>query len=146
MALPLPILIPQQRPGAKERGFVAAYAPSLEEEAGIDRMTFLHFIDDCNESLQGSKFLTGVEVVAFGVSFTPEAIAMGVATGVQLAVRAGNKANVRRKYVSLHQRDLLPWDWDMSPDTPAKASRPNGSPIPCPAESVLETCRQPSLR
>ena len=39
--LSLPIVIPQQRPGSKDRGFMAAYAPSLEE-SGIGQIGRAH--------------------------------------------------------------------------------------------------------
>ncbi|KNG90957.1 hypothetical protein ANOM_000717 [Aspergillus nomiae NRRL 13137] len=94
--LPLPIVIPQQRPGSRERGFIAAYAPSLEA-CGIDRMTFLKFLDECNTAVQGNKFLAGVQVVSFGVGFTPEMIVMGVATAVQAGAYIANKGHVRHK-------------------------------------------------
>ncbi|KAB8239667.1 uncharacterized protein BDW43DRAFT_305434 [Aspergillus alliaceus] len=94
--LPLPIVIPQQRPGSRERGFIAAYAPSLET-CGIDRMTFLRFLDECNTAVQGNKFLAGVQVVSFGVGFTPEMIVMGVATAVQAGTYIANKGYVRHK-------------------------------------------------
>lgn len=98
--LSLPVVIPQQRPGSQERGFMAAYAPSLEA-AGIDRKTFLHFIDDCNTAFQGNKFLAGVQVVSFGVSFTPEVIVMGVSTAVQLGAHMANKGFVKHKTNSM---------------------------------------------
>lgn len=94
--LPLPIVIPQQRPGSRERGFIAAYAPSLEA-CGIDRMTFLRFLDECNTAVQGNKLLAGVQVVSLGVGFTPEVIVMGVATAVQAGAYVANKGHVRHK-------------------------------------------------
>lgn len=94
--LALPIVIPQQRPGSKDRGFMAAYAPSLEE-SGIDQRTFLKFIDDCNTALQGNKYLAGVQVAAFGAGFAPSIIAMAVTTAVQYGVGMANKAHVRNK-------------------------------------------------
>lgn len=94
--LSVPVVIPQQRPGSQERGFMAAYAPSLEA-AGIDRKTFLHFVDDCNNAFQGNKFLAGVQVVSFGVGFTPEVIVMGVSTAVQLGAHMANKGFVKHK-------------------------------------------------
>ncbi|KAK6813095.1 hypothetical protein P875_00095543 [Aspergillus parasiticus SU-1] len=94
--LPVPIVIPQQRPGSRERGFIAAYAPSLEA-CGIDRITFLRFLDECNTAVQGNKFLAGVQVVSFGVGFTPEMIVMGVATAVQAGAYFANKGHVRHK-------------------------------------------------
>jgi hypothetical protein len=103
--LPLPVVIPQQRMGSKDRGFMAAYAPSLRA-CGIDRMTFLKFIDDVNIGLEGNKYLAGVQVVAFGVGLTPDTIVMGVSTAVQAAAMIANKAAVRNKYVRPCQPSL----------------------------------------
>ncbi len=94
--LPLPIVIPQQRPGSKDRGFMAAYAPSLEE-SGVDQRMFLQFIDDFNTALQGNKYLAGVQVAAFGAGFAPSVIAMAVTTAVQYGAGLANKACVRNK-------------------------------------------------
>lgn len=94
--LPLPIVIPQQRPGSQERGFIAAYAPSLES-CGIDQKSFLRFIDEANTGLEGNKYLAGVQVVSLGVGFTPEVIVMGVAAAVQAGAWAANKGYVRGK-------------------------------------------------
>lgn len=103
--LPLPIVIPQQRMGSKDRGFMAAYASSLAP-CGIDRITFLKFIDDVNTGLQGNKYLAGVQVVAFGVGLTPDIIVMGVSTAVQAGAMIANKAAVRNKYVCPFQPSL----------------------------------------
>ncbi|KAE8356193.1 hypothetical protein BDV28DRAFT_165375 [Aspergillus coremiiformis] len=94
--LSVPVVIPQQRPGSRERGFIAAYAPSLEA-CGIDRTTLLRFLDECNTAMQGNKFLAGVQVVSFGVALTPELIVMGVATAVQAGAHIANKGHVRYK-------------------------------------------------
>lgn len=96
--LPLPVVIPQQRPGSKERGFIAAYAPSLEH-CGIDQSTFLHFVDDCNKALLGNKWLGAVQVVSLGVAFTPELIVMGVATAIQAGATIANRSHVKSKFV-----------------------------------------------
>ncbi|RAH52103.1 hypothetical protein BO85DRAFT_432276 [Aspergillus piperis CBS 112811] len=94
--LPLPVVIPQQRPGSQERGFMAAYAPSLES-CGIDQRSFLRFIDETNTALEGNKYLAGVQVVSLGVGFTPEVIVMGVAAAVQAGAWVANKGYVRGK-------------------------------------------------
>ncbi|KAI3011981.1 hypothetical protein CBS147346_896 [Aspergillus niger] len=94
--LPLPVVIPQQRPGSQERGFMAAYAPALES-CGIDQKTFLRFIDETNTALEGNKYLAGVQVVSLGVGFTPEVIVMGVAAAVQAGAWMANKGYVRGK-------------------------------------------------
>ncbi|KAJ5918222.1 hypothetical protein N7454_010597 [Penicillium verhagenii] len=107
--LPLPIIIPQQRPGSQERGFMAAYAPSLES-CGIDQRSFLRFIDETNTALEGNKYLAGVQVVSLGVGFTPELIVMGVAAAVQAGAWAANKGYVRGKtnnVMDKHNRELF---------------------------------------
>lgn len=43
--LPCPVIIPQRRPRNKDRGFVKAYAPALEE-CGISQNVFLKFLKD----------------------------------------------------------------------------------------------------
>lgn len=94
--LSLAVVIPQQRPGSPERGFMAAYAPMLEA-AGIDQRTFMAFLDEFNTAVQGNKYLAGVQVVSFGVGFTPEVITMCVATAVQLGANVANKGFVKHK-------------------------------------------------
>jgi hypothetical protein len=51
-----PVLIPQRRPTDESRGWVRAYAPSLEG-CGIDQGTFLHFLDEFNEACKASHEL-----------------------------------------------------------------------------------------
>lgn len=41
--LPVPVIIPERRPGSKHRGFVRAYAPVLLD-CGIDQDTFMDFL------------------------------------------------------------------------------------------------------
>lgn len=41
--LPVPVIIPERRPGSKHRGFVRAYAPVLND-CGIDQGTFMDFL------------------------------------------------------------------------------------------------------
>jgi hypothetical protein len=47
--LQCPVILPQKRPQAKDRGFVRAYAPMLAD-CGIDQATFLEFLDDFDRS------------------------------------------------------------------------------------------------
>lgn len=49
--LPMPVIIPQRRPGAKKRGFVRAYAPVLQD-TGISQEVFLRFINDFHKASQ----------------------------------------------------------------------------------------------
>ncbi|KAF5700761.1 hypothetical protein FGLOB1_10553 [Fusarium globosum] len=72
-----PVVIPQRRPGNKERGFVEAYAPDLQA-FGIDQETFIAFIQAINKAVQASKWLHAIQVAAMGTGFIPNHIALGV--------------------------------------------------------------------
>jgi hypothetical protein len=94
--LPYPVVIPQRRPGSKERGFVEAYAPCLAQY-GIDEPTFHEFIKSCNKAVEGVPALAAVQVVSFGVSMAPELIIMGVATAVGVGASMANKQAIKYK-------------------------------------------------
>lgn len=47
--IPCPVIIPQRRPGKRDRGFVRAYAPVLEE-CGVSQDVFLKFIEDFDKA------------------------------------------------------------------------------------------------
>lgn len=49
--LPCPVIIPQQRPRTKARGFVNAYAPVLEN-CGVDQKTFIDFLKTFHKASQ----------------------------------------------------------------------------------------------
>ena len=51
--LPVPVILPQRRPGTKKRGFVRAYAPILDE-CGIDQGMFLDFLGTFDQCAQVS--------------------------------------------------------------------------------------------
>jgi hypothetical protein len=84
------IVIPQRRPGSKERGFLLAYPPALSAY-GISHDTFLDFIQGCNKAVQGHAALTAVGVAGFGVGLAPEPITMLVGAAVQFGAAALNK-------------------------------------------------------
>lgn len=44
-----PVVVPQRRPGWKNRGFLLAYAPVLEERCGIGEEEFLEFLEGFNK-------------------------------------------------------------------------------------------------
>lgn len=52
--LPQQVIIPQRRPGSKQRGFMRAYAPILGTHAGIDQESFLTFLNDFDKAAQSS--------------------------------------------------------------------------------------------
>ena len=49
--LSCPVIIPQRRPGTKNRGFARAYAPAMAD-CGIDQETFLTFLKNFHKSSQ----------------------------------------------------------------------------------------------
>lgn len=58
--LPCPVIIPQRRPRNKDRGFVRAYAPVLDE-CGISQDVFLKFLKDWLAASQVSGVSSGTE-------------------------------------------------------------------------------------
>ena len=93
-----PVVIPQRRPGNRQRGFVKAYAPDLEA-FGIDEETFLAFIKETNQAAQASKWLYAIQVAAFGTGFIPNHIALGVSAAVQIIAGLVAVTEARWKYV-----------------------------------------------
>lgn len=91
LVLPKPVLIPQRRPGNKERGFVSAYAPCLGEH-GIDQQTFLKFVAASNDALQGSAAIQAVRVAAGMVSLAPDPTGISNGVGAALGAIAGAAA------------------------------------------------------
>ncbi|TPX18557.1 uncharacterized protein E0L32_002414 [Thyridium curvatum] len=98
-----PVVIPQRRPGNKERGFIKAYAPDLEE-FGIDEESFLAFIRATNKAAQASKWLYAIQVAAMGTGFIPNHIALGVSAAVQIIAGIVAKAETRWKTNSFMDR------------------------------------------
>nr|RBQ87687.1 hypothetical protein FVER53263_12583 [Fusarium verticillioides] len=98
-----PVVIPQRRPGNKERGFVEAYAPDLQA-FGIDQETFLALIRSINKASQASKWLYVIQVAAIGTGFIPNHIALGVSTAVQIVAGIVAKTETRWKTNSFMDR------------------------------------------
>jgi hypothetical protein len=59
--LALPVILPQRRPKTRSRGFIRAYAPVLDD-MGIDRDTFLDFIDTINKALEPNPWLYAINL------------------------------------------------------------------------------------
>ena len=89
-ALSRPIVIPQRRPGSKERGFILAYPPVLENY-GISQTSFLEFIQECNTAMPGNAALSAVGAAGFGAGLAPEPISMLVGAAVQFGAAALNR-------------------------------------------------------
>ncbi|GAB7353682.1 hypothetical protein MBLNU459_g4088t1 [Dothideomycetes sp. NU459] len=89
--LPHPVILPQRRPGSKNRGFVRAYAPDLAA-CGLDQATFLDFLETLHAEIQASPVLTALCIAGM----TPTVIAMAVSTAMQEA--AGATSGSQRRY------------------------------------------------
>lgn len=74
-----PLIIPQRRPGARNRGFIHAYAPDLAEK-GISQEAFLSFIQTFHAAAQASPLLNVVFVSAGVVGLVPEPITLITST------------------------------------------------------------------
>jgi hypothetical protein len=95
--LPCAVIIPQRRPGAKDRGFVRAYAPVLED-CGIDQATFLDFLKTFQTASKASPWLTVINLAAMGAGWAPSAIAGGVSFAVQVAVGTAMELQKRTRH------------------------------------------------
>ena len=82
-----PVIIPQRRPGARDRGFIHAYAPDLAEK-GISREVFLSFIQNFHAASQASPLLNVVFVSAGAASMVPEPVTQITGTVIQFAAGA----------------------------------------------------------
>ena len=96
--LSCPVVIPQRRPGNKDRGFIEAYAPALEQ-FGIQQDEFINFIKATNKAVRASKWLGAIQLAAMGTGFVPNSIALGVSVAVQIVAGVIAKAETRWKYV-----------------------------------------------
>ena len=119
--LPCPVVIPQQRPGNKSRGFVEAYAPALEQ-FDIQQDEFISFIRATNKAVRASKWLAAVQLAAVGTSFVPNSIALGASVAVQVVAGVMAKAETRWKYVRVF---FVSFTADLTADTrcPKRAGR-----------------------
>lgn len=91
-----PVVVPQRRPGNKERGFMKAYAPILSQ-CDITQEHFHDFIKALNKAVQASKWIAAVQIAAFGASFVPNQISMGATAAVQIVSAVAAKAQIRWK-------------------------------------------------
>lgn len=96
--LPVPVIIPQRRPGSKSRGFVRAYAPLLDECSGIDQETFLSFLKNFHKSSQASPIFGIIQISAGIAGFAPSAIAMVVTTAAGAAAEQGARMQERSRF------------------------------------------------
>ncbi|KAK8910084.1 hypothetical protein QC760_001060 [Botrytis cinerea] len=105
--LPVPIIIPERRPGSKHRGFVRAYAPILID-CGIDQDTFMDFLVGFEASIKASPYFhvinlaVAASVIAEGLAVAPSIIVHAAAFAVHTSIEFG-----RRAYMSKEQNKYL---------------------------------------
>ncbi|KAL5001262.1 hypothetical protein BDV10DRAFT_199190 [Aspergillus recurvatus] len=82
--LPLPVIIPQRRPGVRVRGFVRAYAPDLQA-CGIDQDTFLDFLATFTRASRAPQWMATANLTAAAAFALPgHAIGAGVGFAIQV--------------------------------------------------------------
>lgn len=82
-----PVIIPQRRPGARDRGFIHAYSPDLAGK-GISQEVFLSFIQTFHAATQASPLLNVVFISAGVAGLVPEPITTITSTVIQFAAGA----------------------------------------------------------
>jgi hypothetical protein len=106
--LAMPVILPQRRPKNKERGFVRAYAPMLQD-CGIQQQEFLDFLDGFSKAIQLHPVFhafnlavgataTGAQLAGYGPGFL---IALGA-----FAVHATVEVS-RRQYIQYESNKYL---------------------------------------
>ena len=94
--LPMPVIIPQRRPGEKRKGFAKAYAPVLEN-AAITQDVWMKFLKDFDDSSQASPILTVIQLGAVVAGFIPDAICQAVAAAIQTAAEISIELQMRKR-------------------------------------------------
>ncbi|KAJ5741050.1 hypothetical protein N7493_000922 [Penicillium malachiteum] len=92
--IPCPVIIPQRRPGAKDRGFVQAYTPVLAE-CGIGQDAFLGFLETFHKASKASRWLEVLYLGANVVGFIPETEAQ--TTGILLSFAVGTARELQTR-------------------------------------------------
>ena len=94
--LPFPVILPQRRPGSKDRGFIRAYAPILAEK-GIPQEAFLSLIKNFQSASKASPLLNVVWISAAVAGLVPSLAAQITSTVVQVAVGAAIELQKRAR-------------------------------------------------
>ena len=80
--IPQAVLIPQRRPGNRQRGFIRAHAPILNEYAGISQDMFMDFLRDFDKASKSSPVFNVINMACFGIGLVPSSICLAVSTAV----------------------------------------------------------------
>ncbi|KAI1329346.1 hypothetical protein F5Y16DRAFT_397531 [Xylariaceae sp. FL0255] len=95
--LTLPVVITQRRPGKRSRGFVRAYAPVLQDAAGIDESTFLEFLDDLNKATEPSPYIQAVNLAGLACVHVPEPTTILVSLALTAITNVADEVHSRFK-------------------------------------------------
>ncbi|KAL7944974.1 hypothetical protein V8C42DRAFT_324225 [Trichoderma barbatum] len=94
--LPMPVILPQRRPGERARGFIHAYAPLLQS-VGIDEATFIDFIKQLNMATAPSPWINAINLAAVAVQHVPEPVTIAVSIAAQVTTQVGLQVHSRSK-------------------------------------------------
>ena len=96
LPMPMPVIIPQRRPGVRARGFVPAYAPLLQD-VGIDEATFMDFIRELNKATMPSPWIHAINVAGLAAQHVPEPVTIAVGIAAQKATQVALQTHSRFK-------------------------------------------------
>ncbi|KAL2291756.1 hypothetical protein FJTKL_11954 [Diaporthe vaccinii] len=94
--IPCPVIIPQRRPRNKDRGFVRAYAPALDN-CGVSQEVFLKFLKDWLAASQSDPWIDIIFIAAGVVGFVPELASQIVSTVVQVVAGTAKELQSRSR-------------------------------------------------
>ncbi|KAK2597276.1 hypothetical protein N8I77_013136 [Diaporthe amygdali] len=94
--IPCPVIIPQRRPRNKDRGFVRAYAPVLEN-CGVTQEIFLKFLKDWLAASQSDPWIDVIFIAAGAVGLVPELASQIVGTVVQVVAGTAKELQSRSR-------------------------------------------------
>lgn len=114
--LEVPVIIPQRRPETRERGFVRAYAPILED-CDVPQDAFLHFTDGFSAVVREQKWFWALNgaVAVTGIAMTasaaiPELITQLAFPAIHWTVEGGRRAyesNAVNRYLDKMNQDYF---------------------------------------
>ncbi|KAJ5241589.1 uncharacterized protein N7469_003180 [Penicillium citrinum] len=94
--LPAPVILPQRRPKNRERGFIRAYAPTLQN-CGIDQAMFIDFLNIAEKACQVNPWLNAINLASIGTMWMPSVTGIAVSIAIQIATDVAIAADGRRK-------------------------------------------------
>ncbi|KAH8883374.1 hypothetical protein GQ53DRAFT_430881 [Thozetella sp. PMI_491] len=94
--LELPVILTQRRPKARDRGFIRAYAPILED-VGIDQATFLEFLDKINTVVLPSPWINAINLASLAGMAVPQPFGMLISIAASMVVAAAKEVHSRSK-------------------------------------------------